>query len=127
MLLMVALQIYVTGVVESWTLEGAFGQRRFVSLTPALIVGLAAMFDLARRSSLTLRRGLAAVVVLCIWWNLGLTVAFGTHQMDRKRLDLKENAWTTFVYLPTHAPALAWRYLTNRTSFYGLPRASGPR
>ena len=31
-LLMVALQIYVSGSVESWTVAGAFGQRRFVAL-----------------------------------------------------------------------------------------------
>ena len=31
LLAMVAAQIYVSGVVESWTVAGAFGQRRFVS------------------------------------------------------------------------------------------------
>ena len=30
-LLMVALQVYVSGTVESWTVAGAFGQRRFVA------------------------------------------------------------------------------------------------
>ena len=30
---MVAVQIYVSGSVESWTVAGAFGQRRFVALT----------------------------------------------------------------------------------------------
>ncbi len=29
-LVMVAAQIYVTGAVDSWTLQGSFGQRRFV-------------------------------------------------------------------------------------------------
>ena len=41
-LLMVALQIYVSGSVESWTVAGAFGQRRFVALTILLTIGLAA-------------------------------------------------------------------------------------
>ena len=41
-LLMVALQIYVGGSVESWTVAGAFGQRRFVALTVLLGIGLAA-------------------------------------------------------------------------------------
>ena len=35
-LLMVALQVYVGGSVESWTVAGAFGQRRFVALTVLL-------------------------------------------------------------------------------------------
>jgi hypothetical protein len=59
---------------------------------------------------------------LCIWWNLGLIVQFGTHRMDRKRLTPTANAWTTFVELPREAPGLAWRYLTDRASFYRQPR-----
>ena len=37
---MVALQVYVGGSVESWTVAGAFGQRRFIALTTALVIGL---------------------------------------------------------------------------------------
>ena len=33
LLVMTAMQIYVAGSVESWTVAGAFGQRRFVALT----------------------------------------------------------------------------------------------
>ena len=40
LLLMVALQIYVSGSVESWTVAGAFGQRRFIALTAAMVIGL---------------------------------------------------------------------------------------
>jgi hypothetical protein len=43
LLLMVALQIYVSGSVESWTVAGAFGQRRFIALTAALVIGLSAL------------------------------------------------------------------------------------
>jgi len=46
---------------------------------------------------------------------------FGLNTMDRQRLTLAENARETFITLPMHAPALAWRYLTNRSSFYQLP------
>jgi hypothetical protein len=49
-------------------------------------------------------------------------VQFGTHTMDRQRLTLRENAWTTFVVLPREAPTLVWRYLTDRASFYNRPR-----
>ena len=38
---MVALQIYVGGSVESWTVAGAFGQRRFIALTAAMVIGYA--------------------------------------------------------------------------------------
>lgn len=118
-LVMVAVQIYINGAVESWTLAGAFGQRRFLELTPLLIIGLAALASMA---SLQGRRLLWAAVALCVWWNLGLLLQFGTHRMDRQRLTLRDNAWQTFVELPREAPSLAWRYLTDRGSFYRQPR-----
>ena len=40
---MIAAQVYSAGSVESWTVAGAFGQRRFVAITPLLIIGFAAL------------------------------------------------------------------------------------
>jgi hypothetical protein len=57
-----------------------------------------------------------------VWWNLGLLMQFGTHRMDRMGLRLGDNAWQTFVELPRDAPSLAWRYFTDRNSFYRQPR-----
>lgn len=119
-LLMFALQVFVSGAVESWTVAGAFGQRRFVALTPLLTLGLAALF--ARLDGSPWRHAFRLIVLLCIWWNVGLMVQFGAHRMDRKRLTIGANAWTTFVELPREAPLLAWRYLTDRSSFYKRPR-----
>ncbi len=42
LMLMVATQVYVAGCVESWTVAGAFGQRRFVGLSAIFAVGLVA-------------------------------------------------------------------------------------
>lgn len=119
---MVASQVYVAGSVESWTVAGAFGQRRFVALTPLLVVGLAGLFTWARQWQPAARRVLGTAVAVGIWWNLGLMAQYGLHRMDRQRLTLAENAWTTFVELPLEAPGLAWRYLTDRASFYRQPR-----
>lgn len=117
-LAMVLLQVYINGAVESWTVAGAFGQRRFVELTPLLVLGLATVLTIERP-----RRGLAwAAIAICVWWNLGLLLQFGTHRMDRQQLTLRDNAWVTFVELPRQAPSLAWRYLTDRGSFYRQPR-----
>jgi hypothetical protein len=123
-LLMFALQIYVTGSVESWTSAGGFGQRRFVALTPLLVLGLAALADASRRSISSRARAwpILVAIVVCIWWNLGLIVQFGANRMSRDHLTLKENAVTTFVRLPIEGPGLVWRYFTNRASFYGQPR-----
>jgi hypothetical protein len=71
------------------------------------------------------RRWLHVVAVLVlaagIWWNVGLMIQFGLNRMDRQRLTLGDNMWTTFAVLPADAPSIVWRYLTNRESFYGLP------
>ncbi|NQW03744.1 MAG: hypothetical protein HQ485_06920 [Acidobacteria bacterium] len=117
-LVMIGLQVYINGAVESWTVAGAFGQRRFLEVTPLLVVGLAAVLSSGRQP----RRILWGIVVLSVWWNLGLLIQFGTHRMDRQRLTLRDNAWQTFVVLPRDAPALAWQYLTDRSSFYRQPR-----
>jgi len=117
------LQVYVNGSVESWTVAGSFGQRRFVAITPLLVAGLASLA--VAWSRLVRQRWLHAVAVLVvaagIWWNVGLMIQFGLNRMDRQRLTLRDNMWTTFVVLPADAPGIVWRYLTNRESFYGLP------
>ncbi len=120
-LVMVAGQVYISGAVESWTVAGSFGQRRFVALTPLLTLGLAAVF-LAARAHRLARAGVAALVALCVWWNLGLMAQFGLHRMDRQRLALAHNAHQTFVVLPRELPGLVWRYAFDRASFYRLPR-----
>jgi hypothetical protein len=120
-LVMIALQAYVSGCVESWTVAGSFGQRRFVGVTPLLVVGLAAMWP--RETGRSLRGlGVSIVVALCVWWNVGLMAQFGLHLMDRQRLTPLDNARTSFLTLPRQAPAILWRYFTDRESFYGLPR-----
>lgn len=119
-LLMIALQAYTSGSVESWTVSGSYGQRRFVAITPLLVLGLAAWFSHARTA--WPRRALAFVVFLCIWWNLGLMAQFGLNRMDRAGLSLGQNARVTFIELPREAPSIAWRYLFDRQSLYKLPR-----
>ncbi|HEY7474986.1 MAG TPA: hypothetical protein VH679_08240 [Vicinamibacterales bacterium] len=122
-LVMVVLQAYVSGAVESWTVAGSFGQRRFVGLTPILTLGVASLMGTA--AAWRSRAATACVTlafVTCLWWNLGLMVQFGTNTMDRQRLTLRENARSTFLVLPREVPTLVWRYLTDRASFYNQPR-----
>ncbi len=116
MLLMVATQVYISGAVESWTVAGAFGQRRFVAVTIFLVVGLAAFRRWA--DSRPARITTNVLIMLCLWWNLALTLEFGTSMMDRQKLELRRNAYDAFVTLPRSAPKLLYRYLTNRSSFY---------
>jgi hypothetical protein len=119
-LIMVALQVYVSGSVESWTVAGAFGQRRFVALTVVLTIGLAAMIAAAgTRWRVPMAIGLA----LCVWWNIALIVEFGTGLMNRQRLEPRRNAYDAFVTLPRMLPSLTYRYLFDRDSFYQQRRS----
>jgi len=119
LLLMIALQVYVGGSVESWTVAGAFGQRRFIALTPALILGYAALDTRLRGAAA--RRALAAIAIVFVYWNLALTAEFAIGLMDRQRLEPAKNAYDAFVTLPRMAPGLAYRYLFDRASFYRGP------
>jgi hypothetical protein len=112
---MVASQVYVAGSVESWTVAGAFGQRRFVCITVILVIGLSALFQAARGKTRTVA---CALVAICVWWNVALMAQFATRLMDRQRLELPRNAYHAFVTLPISAPSLVYRYLTDRASFY---------
>ncbi len=124
LLAMVVSQVYIAGSVESWTVAGAFGQRRFVGLTALFVVGLATLLARlwtgarARGASPAWRPIVAAVVLLCIWWNLGLMAQFGAGLMDRQRLELGRNTYQTFVTIPRRLPELAYRYVFERRSFY---------
>ncbi len=108
--------LYMTGCVASWTLAGAFGQRRFIALTPLFVVGLVALAW--RWQSGKAKVALVAAFAACAWWNIGLMIQFGAGMMDRQRLDLARNARTTLLVLPRELPRLAYRYLFDRESFY---------
>lgn len=82
------LQVWINGSVESWTQAGAFGSRRFVASTPVFAWGLAALVAMAlRRGRPWGRPGVAAVLLLGVWWNLSLMVQFGLRLMDRQTLE----------------------------------------
>ena len=123
-LLMVAAQIYVSGSVESWTVAGAFGQRRFVALTVLLTIGLAAMLGPLWRAPWKVPAALA--MAACVWWNLALIAQFGTGMMNRQRLEPRKNAYDAFVTIPRMLPDLARRYLFDRGSFYGREQRRSP-
>jgi hypothetical protein len=116
LLLMVALQFYIGGSVESWTVAGGFGQRRLVAISTALVIGYAGLWSLARAKAA--RGALVAVTLIAVYWNLALTAEFATGLMDRQTLEPAKNAYDAFVTLPRMAPSLAYRYLFDRSSFY---------
>jgi hypothetical protein len=124
LLAIVLFQVYVAGSVESWTVAGAFGQRRFVAMTAPFVIGLAVVGAYLVR--VRWRAAIAVLAGLCVWWNLGLMVQFGAGMMDRQRLDLPRNAYNTFIEVPRRLPDIAYRYLFDRGSLYRQPSPGGP-
>jgi hypothetical protein len=128
LLIAVASQIYVAGSVESWTVAGAFGQRRFVGLSAVFLVGLAGLWPIAGRRGdrrpARIQMAVMALFALGTWWNLGLMAQFGGGLMDRQRLTLADNAYHTFVTVPRRLPELVYRYVFARHSFYAPPPTS---
>ena len=116
LLAMVASQAYIAGAITRWELSGTFGQRRFIGTTIILVIGLAALFKLAQRP--VWRRAVATLAVAGVIWNVGLMAQYGAQLMDRGRVELARNAYTTAFVLPRVLPTLAYRYLFDRSSFY---------
>src|SRR5215510_11764659 len=102
---MFALQVYVSGSVDSWTVAGGFGQRRFVAQTTLLVIGASVLLSGTRR-----RKAWIAAIVFCVYWNLALTAEFATGLMNRQKLEPASNAYAAFVTLPRQAPGLVYRY-----------------
>jgi hypothetical protein len=119
LLLMFVGQIYISGSVDTWTVAGSFGQRRFLGASVAFVTGLAILLQRAHGWR---RTAAGIVIVLCVWWNLGTMAQFGANMMDRQRLQLADNAYNTFVKVPIELPNLAYRYLFDRASFYRPPQ-----
>lgn len=121
LILMTVMQVYVAGSVESWSVAGAFGQRRFVALTPVLVIGLAALLTAVASRPLLSVPTTIALLAAC-WWNVGVMAQFGAGMMNRQKLEPGRIAYNTFVVLPRTLPALAWRYAVDRASFFESAR-----
>ncbi len=115
-IVMVMTQIYLGGALDTWAGAGSFGQRRLVGLTVFLVLGLTTALVVVRHH--WMKYATWSLIVLAVWWNLGLMAQFGTRLMNRQRLDPPLNAYHNFVTIPRRLPELFSRYLFDRSSFY---------
>lgn len=106
------LQVWINGSLESWTQAGAFGSRRFVSVTPAFAWGLAAAAAVGRPR--LGRAGVLGLLALFCWWNLSLMVQFGLRLMDRQRLEWPRVAVNQVSEVPARIGRAAWLFFTDR-------------
>lgn len=106
------LQAWINGSLESWTQAGAFGSRRFLSVTPAFAWGLAYLW--ARLVPRFGRAGLAAGLAVFCWWNASLMVQFGLRLMDRQRLEWPRVAINQFSEVPARLGRTTLLFFTDR-------------
>jgi hypothetical protein len=112
---------YVVACYEAWHGISSFGNRFFVSLTPAFVVGAAVTLQGAHR---LLARGrpapaawaaLAVPVAVLAAWNAGLIFQWGTSMVPRQGpVDFAVVARNQATVVPRKIAALALRYVAAR-------------
>jgi hypothetical protein len=112
---------YVVSCYEAWHGISSFGNRFFVCLTPAFVVGAAVALDdahrlLARRLGRTAAwASLAVPVAVLAAWNAGLIFQWGTNMVPRHGpVDFAVVARNQATTVPGRITALAVRYLASR-------------
>ena len=88
---------YVLACYVNWDGISSFGNRFFISIGPAFIIGLAALFDRIFRGWAAGRKAFitaSLVVTLFAAWNVGFIIQWGDHLIPIRG----EISWHTMVY-----------------------------
>lgn len=114
-----ALFYYAVASYQNWHGQSSFGNRFFVSFTPAFVVGLALVLARlwpADRGRLA-RAAAPAVVAIAIVWNVGFMFQWGTNIVpNRGPVDFGQVALDQVTVVPRRMATFAWRYLTARSA-----------
>jgi hypothetical protein len=106
------LQVWICGSIQSWSQNGAFGMRRFISATPCFALGIAPLFAIALARGA--QRAVLAAVAFFAWWNVSLMVQFGLRLMDRQKLEWPRVAVNQVTLVPRHLGRAAYLFFTDR-------------
>jgi hypothetical protein len=109
---------YVISCYVNWDGMSSFGNRFFISLGPAFIIGLAVFFDRMRRW-IKSERNLFLVesfALLCfVTWNIGFIFQWGAHLIPvRGPISWREMAYNQFCVVPVRIWKTADGYLFSR-------------
>ncbi|MGD8328578.1 MAG: hypothetical protein PVJ49_04025 [Acidobacteriota bacterium] len=111
-----AAQVAVIGSYDTWWGGASFGARRFINCMPIFAMGLAALLDDLRVPA---HRFATALIALLILWNFGLAVQYSTGIIPRDQpVEMRVIVRNQFVEVPARIGSVAWRFITDRSSFY---------
>ncbi len=109
-------QVLIIGSYDTWWGGASFGARRFINCMPIFAIGLAALLTGLR--SRAYRVAVAGVAVLIVW-NFGLAVQYSTGLIPRDQpVAMSTIARNQFLEVPSRLAGIAWRFVTDRSSFY---------
>jgi len=114
--LVFGVQVAVVGSYDTWWGGASFGARRFINCVPVFALGLTAAVD---RMRIPGRRAAMPLVAVLVLWNFGLAVQYGTGMIPRDEpVSMRTIAYNQVVEVPRRIGGIAWRFLTDRSSFY---------
>jgi hypothetical protein len=109
---------YLIAIDPRWDGISSFGNRKFLSLTPVFVLGLAVAFSEfalvmnASRRALAIASSVAAVLII---WNLAFIFQWGTHLVPaRGPISWKQMVHNQFFVVPQRAAAGVKAYVENR-------------
>lgn len=108
---------YLIAIDPCWDGLSSFGNRKFISLMPLFVVGLAVSFSefahlLKNRGAM---RILASITAALVIWNLGFIFQWGVHLVPaRGPISWKQMAYNQLVVVPERATSDLKAYLGNR-------------
>jgi hypothetical protein len=108
---------YLIAIDPCWDGLSSFGNRKFISLLPLFVVGLAvALSEFAGSLKKSKEMSIAAsVVAVFIVWNLAFIFQWGTHLVPaRGPISWKQMAYNQAVVVPKRAVTDVKEYLENR-------------
>ena len=113
-----AAQVAVVGSYDTWWGGASFGARRFMNCTPIFVIGLAALLTGMR----PLAHRIAVVGIgLLVLWNFGLAIQYGTGLIPRDEpVTMATIARNQVVEVAPRMFGVGWRFLVDRSSFYGV-------
>lgn len=113
-----ALFYYAVASYQNWHGQSSFGNRFFVSFTPAFVLGAAIAVEAAERAlarANVLRPLVPAALALLVAWNVGFAFQWGANLVpNRGPVSFAAVARNQVTVVPRRLAGFAWRYLVDR-------------